>query len=170
MGAHLQVGQTQPPEQAEALGRGPLLRPVQQVQAGPVGVRRPGGTYLIKFSWTKIVRHQLVNGRASPDDPALADYWAARRRKGPPLPLANGTMRLMQAQHGRCPVCGDLLLPAESLPASPREWEHWLRTTRKTISTTIAPVGGPSDGSHRRLTHVSCQRRHHVRGSPPQRF
>jgi hypothetical protein len=30
----------------------------------------------MKFAWTKIVRHQLVNGTASPDDPALADYWA----------------------------------------------------------------------------------------------
>ena len=31
----------QPPEQAEALGRRPVLRPVQPVQARPVGVRRP---------------------------------------------------------------------------------------------------------------------------------
>ena len=72
-------------------------------------------------------------------------------------------VRNLQTQHGRCPICGDLLFPADSLPGSPREWEHWLRTTRKTISPTIAPVGGPSDASRRRLTHVSCQRRHHVR-------
>ena len=39
--AHLQVGQTQPPEQVEALGYQSVLRPVQQVQAGPVGLRRP---------------------------------------------------------------------------------------------------------------------------------
>ena len=39
--AHLQVGQVQPPEQAEALGLRPVLRQVQQVQAGPMGVRRP---------------------------------------------------------------------------------------------------------------------------------
>jgi RNA-directed DNA polymerase len=32
---------------------------------------RISGAYLLKFSWTKIVRHQLVKGRASPDDPAL---------------------------------------------------------------------------------------------------
>jgi RNA-directed DNA polymerase len=37
--------------------------------------------YLTKFSWTRIVRHQLVAGRASPDDPNLTQYWAARRRK-----------------------------------------------------------------------------------------
>lgn len=42
------------------------------------------GAYLPKFAWTKIVRHQMVPGRASPDDPALANYWAKRqsRRKG----------------------------------------------------------------------------------------
>ena len=32
--------------------------------------------YMVKFSWTNIVRHQLVAGGASPDDPDLADYWA----------------------------------------------------------------------------------------------
>ena len=41
MDAHLQVGQAQPPEQVEALGRQPVLRHVQQVQAGPLGLRRP---------------------------------------------------------------------------------------------------------------------------------
>src|SRR5204863_8411274 len=35
--------------------------------------------HLIKFAWTPIIRHQLVTGAASPDDPDLSDYWAARR-------------------------------------------------------------------------------------------
>src|SRR5689334_23020553 len=47
---------------------------------------RDSGAYLAKFAWTKIVRHQAVRGRASPDDPALVDYWAQRRRRRkPPL-------------------------------------------------------------------------------------
>ena len=37
--AHMEVGQGQPPEQAGALGVRPVLRQVQQGQAGPVGVR-----------------------------------------------------------------------------------------------------------------------------------
>ena len=41
------------------------------------------GTYLTKFAWTKIVRHQMVKGNASPDDPALAEYWANRGAAGP---------------------------------------------------------------------------------------
>lgn len=36
---------------------------------------RETGAYLVKFAWTKIIRHQLVKGTASPDDPALTDYW-----------------------------------------------------------------------------------------------
>ena len=47
---------------------------------------RESGAYLTKFAWTKIVRHQMVPGRASVDDPALSEYWAARRSKRkPPL-------------------------------------------------------------------------------------
>ena len=41
------------------------------------GDRHTGG-YLHRFAWTNIVRHQIVKHRASPDDPALADYWAWR--------------------------------------------------------------------------------------------
>lgn len=39
---------------------------------------RDSGAYLLKFSWMKIVRHQLVKGKASPDSPALESYWAQR--------------------------------------------------------------------------------------------
>jgi RNA-directed DNA polymerase len=47
---------------------------------------RDSGAYLVKFACTAITRHTLVKGWASPDDPTLADYWAARRRRGrPPL-------------------------------------------------------------------------------------
>ena len=33
---------------------------------------RDSGAYLLKFAWTKITRHTLVKGWASPDDPTLA--------------------------------------------------------------------------------------------------
>src|SRR3954452_25541541 len=35
---------------------------------------------LLKFSWTKIQRHVLVAGRASPDDARLGEYWEKRRQ------------------------------------------------------------------------------------------
>ena len=39
---------------------------------------RDSGAYMLRFAWTKIVRHQMVRGTSSPDDPALTGYWAAR--------------------------------------------------------------------------------------------
>jgi RNA-directed DNA polymerase len=129
---------------------------------------RVSGAYLLKFAWTKIVRHQLVNGRASPDDPALASYWADRRRKGPPLPVDSTTLNLLRRQHGRCPLCRCLLLHAEQQPQSPHDWELWLRTTRKAISNQLIVergVGSP-DGLRFRLTHTHCQRRHDAAQHP----
>jgi RNA-directed DNA polymerase len=41
---------------------------------------RDSGAYLVKASWTKIVRHIMVRGRASPDDPTLTRYWASRQQ------------------------------------------------------------------------------------------
>ena len=79
---------------------------------------RESGFYLRKFTWTKIVRHRMVPGTASPDDPALTEYWAGRRRKQK-TPLDRARLRLLQAQHGRCPACGDLLLHADHEPQSP---------------------------------------------------
>jgi hypothetical protein len=45
---------------------------------------RDSGAYLPKLAWTGIVRHVMVKGGASPDDPDLAEYWANRRRKVKP--------------------------------------------------------------------------------------
>ena len=64
------------------------------------------GAYLPKFAWTKIVRHAMVTGTASPDDPALADYWLQRRRKQPPPPLSAPVRHLLGVQQGRCAACG----------------------------------------------------------------
>jgi len=83
---------------------------------------RDSGAYLLKFSWTKITRHTLVKGWASPDDPALTSYWAARRRRGRP-PLDPPRLRLLQQQRGRCPLCGQLLLHADQEPHHPDDWE-----------------------------------------------
>jgi RNA-directed DNA polymerase len=120
---------------------------------------RDSGAYLPKAAWTLIVRHPLVRGEASPDDPAQADYWATRRRKRKPL-LDRSTLRLLHSQHGRCPICQDLLLHADREPHSPQEWEQWHRTTRKAITRQhIIAHGmtGPPDQT--RLVHPSCLRR-----------
>jgi RNA-directed DNA polymerase len=128
---------------------------------------RASGAYLHKFAWTKIARHQIVRGGASPDDPALTEYWAWRRRKAP-LPIDKTSLRLLAAQDGRCPICRDTLFPVADRPQSPREWEQWLATTRKTITKVATRENGTSDAAETRLIHTHCRNGHHARnGSGP---
>jgi RNA-directed DNA polymerase len=121
---------------------------------------RKTGTYLPKFGWTKIVRHQMVPGRASPDDPALAQYWVDRRRKTRP-PLSRSTLGQLTAQGGRCPSCGDTLLPADREPHSPQEWEGWFTAVRTAITRQYLAVSADPDTPDEpriRLMHSTCQR------------
>jgi RNA-directed DNA polymerase len=119
------------------------------------------GAYLVKFSWTDIVRHVMVRGAASPDDPALADYWTERRRKVKP-PLDNYTLRLLTRQDACCPLCGDHLLTAEQPPQSPHDWERWWQQiTRQAIAADYLVHhgrSGPPHNAQTRLVHASCRR------------
>jgi RNA-directed DNA polymerase len=117
---------------------------------------RDNGAYMQKFAWTRIVRHPMVKSGASPDDPALAEYWAERRRKAPPLSINKTNLRLFEAQHGRCWFCGDWLLPVDEQPQSPREWEQWLVAARNTITQIAAWEHDPTDDAEPRLTHAHC--------------
>jgi RNA-directed DNA polymerase len=122
--------------------------------------------YLVKFSWTTIVRHQLVAGGASPDDPDLVDYWAARRRKVPP-PLDGYNLRLLTGQDGRCPLCGEHLLVPDQPPQSPAQWERWwLSIIRRAIAADYLTHHGresESNGNRTRLVHASCHRSRQAR-------
>jgi RNA-directed DNA polymerase len=119
------------------------------------------GAHLVKFSWTDIVRHTMVKGGASPDDPALASYWAERRQRVKP-PLDRYTLRLLTRQDGRCPLCGDEMLSAEQPPESPEDWERWwLHVVRRAIAADyLVHHGRPGspDGEQTRLVHASCRR------------
>ena len=119
---------------------------------------RDGGLFLQKFAWTPIVRHEMVRGSASTDDPTLTDYWAGRRRRKPP-PLDRDTLRLLQRQQGRCPRCGHYLLHADQQPRSPQQWEQWLAATRKAItrkSVVAHRRQRPTDDI--RLLHADCHK------------
>ena len=130
---------------------------------------RDSGAYLVRFAWTKIVRHQMVRGTSSPDDPALTGYWADRRRRGIPRPMDIASLRLLEAQHGQCPLCQELLLDADRPPQSPREWEQWLTVTRKAIihDAIVVRADGTPDEATLRLLHAHCHRRY-VRSSKSQ--
>jgi RNA-directed DNA polymerase len=115
---------------------------------------RVSGAYLPKPSWTEIVRHTLVKGGASPDDPALTRYWAERRHKVKP-PLDSYTVRLLSKQDGRCPRCGDDLLTFEQPPQTPEGWEWWyLWVTKKAITADYLVCQDTSDASRDRRTHL----------------
>jgi RNA-directed DNA polymerase len=121
-----------------------------------------GGTFhLVKFSWTNIVRHQLVPGGASPDDPDLKDYWAKRRKRVKP-PLDDYSLNLLANQEGRCPLCEDHLLTALQPPQSPHEWERWwLGVVRKAIAASYLTHHGrhgTPDRPQTHLVHASCHR------------
>jgi RNA-directed DNA polymerase len=123
---------------------------------------RDSGAYLHKFSWTKIVRHHMVKGAASPDDPALAAYWAERRRRKK-NPLDKAGLPVLQVQRGRCPLCGGLLLHADYEPQNPREWEVWLKVIRMAIRRHVIAVTGELGTSDKpaalRLIHSHCRSR-----------
>lgn len=118
---------------------------------------RDSGFYLRQFAWTKIVRHNMVMGTASVDDPALDRYWASRRRKTYSL-LGGRVASMLLRQHGLCPVCGTFLLHVDHGPQSPREWEQWTTALTKARRKT-AIVRGEAHGSDltTRLMHANCR-------------
>jgi RNA-directed DNA polymerase len=120
---------------------------------------RSSGAYLHKYAWTTIVRHVPVPGRHSPDDPDLAQYWADRRRKRKPPQLAESMERALRIQHGRCPLCRELLLFTDQAPDSPSEWESWYAGIRKAM-THQAITDHHSGRTKHRLVHAHCARRH----------
>ena len=121
---------------------------------------RDSGAYRTKFAWTRIVRHRMVKGGSSPDDPGLAQYWADRRRKGVPLPMDQLSLRLLKMQAGRCPCCGDLLLHADHPPQTPTQWEQWVRVTGKALrkqSLVFRKRDGSGETRSLRLVHARCR-------------
>ncbi|WP_412126070.1 group II intron reverse transcriptase/maturase [Streptomyces platensis] len=127
---------------------------------------RDTGAYLYKFSWTRIERHVVVKGRNSPDDPALAGYWASRRRKKIPATLDRMSITLAARQKGICPLCKQPLISgAEYEPDSPREWAAWFSASMKPLHKhhfVYRRDGGSDEKTNLRLVHAECHRQHHA--------
>jgi RNA-directed DNA polymerase len=98
------------------------------------------GRYLLKFSWFKIVRHQLVRGKASPDDPSLREYWWERGKINH-YSLTRSDEKLAAAQEWKCPVCGMDLDNGEAIQRHHR---------------TARVEGGSESYSNRELVHLFC--------------
>ena len=120
---------------------------------------RDSGAYLHKYAWTTIVRHVPVAGRNSPDDPALARYWADRRRRHKPPQLAQSWERALRVQHGLCPLCREPLLYVDDPPDSGTQWETWFKGIRTALAHKAITAHGSTRTTHR-LVHAHCDRRH----------
>ena len=105
------------------------------------------GNFLWKYSRFPIERHVLVRGRSSKDDPALADYWAARERAKAST-LKPRDRVVAQAQDCLCDICGESLLNGEDLNRLRPQW-----TSSATRAAAAEPV----------LRHLSCQEIHRMR-------
>lgn len=71
------------------------------------------GTHLLRLKWTATENFVKVKYRASPDDPALRDYWTERNMRKQAL---FGDQKALAQQQGYCcPVCGESLLNRETL-------------------------------------------------------
>ena len=93
---------------------------------------RDSGAYLLKFSWTSIVRHQLVPGGGVPGRPALVVYWATTAKA---QLTAVGWRQPASADSPARPLpsCDGFCCSTRQRTTSPTEWEQWLTVTRKAI-------------------------------------
>jgi len=114
------------------------------------------GSYLLLFAWFPLKRHTLVRGTASPDDPRLRRYWAARNAAKAAL-LRPGERKMAKNQHYVCRVCGESLFTDEDI-----QKHH----------TVPRSKGGPDTYANLELTHLYCHQQLHGRqgetiASPP---
>jgi RNA-directed DNA polymerase len=122
--------------------------------------------YLQKFAWTRIERHVLVAGGNSPDDPALEEYWAHRRRKRMPQTESKRILSLAARQKGLCTRCGqDLVEGAEFDPDDVRDWARWFTANLRGINVHHAVYrsqGGDNRQDNLEVIHTQCHRQIHA--------
>ena len=100
---------------------------------------RHSGSYMHRFSWTSIVRHQPVKQGASPDDPALAEYWASED--------ANPSCRSTTPACGSSKPRTDAVRSARprSSPSSHKPRAIGTVADRTRTATIVKPVTGTPD-------------------------
>ncbi|NES20633.1 MAG: group II intron reverse transcriptase/maturase [Symploca sp. SIO3E6] len=106
------------------------------------------GQYLLKFSWFNIIRHTMVKGDASPDDPNLQVYWE-NRRKRKSFQLIPSYQKLARKQGYKCPVCQASLFNGE-----PIQKHHIIPRAQ----------GGDDSYDNLELMHYFCHQQLHLVG------
>lgn len=105
------------------------------------------GKPLLKLAWTPIVRHVMVKGRTSPDDPELVKYWE-RRNDRQHDELAGRQRTLARRQEGVCLWCRESVHNGEYLHV------HHVEPRR---------LGGADDINNLRLMHLYCHQQLHAK-------
>lgn len=101
---------------------------------------KQSGKFLLKFGWFKIVRHELVRGASSPDDPELRDYWWERQKVNANH-LSAGDIDMANDQGWVCRLCGMDLINGEELH------RHHTKPRAR---------GGSDARRNRELVHLFC--------------
>ena len=73
------------------------------------------GQYLFTLTDLRIERHILIRHDASPDNPALREYWKKREKRKTELLTSAKHMKLADLQDGVCSVCLESLYGDEKL-------------------------------------------------------
>lgn len=107
---------------------------------------------LYQMTDTPIIRHVMVRGGNSPDDPALGQYWAERHRRQGQVSYgkARGTQVIAARQGWQCPVCRTPLFKGE-----PIDMHHRRRMVE----------GGKDEAANLELRHEACHYNAHGRES-----
>lgn len=108
------------------------------------------GAILLKFHWFNIHRHILVKGTASPDDPALFEYWTHRQKQRAQV-LSPSQRKIAHRQGYVCEGCGESLLNDEELHIHHEQWRS---------------RGGEDTYENLTLRHLYCHQQIHARMTP----
>lgn len=108
-------------------------------------------TMMAKFSWTPIVRHTQVKGKASPDDPELQEYWEDRDKKLQKKLESKSYRIIASRQDYTCPHCGESLRNGEEI--------HKHHKVPKS-------QGGKDCYENYEFVHLFCHQAKHARKQP----
>lgn len=105
------------------------------------------GQYLYKLSWIPIERHRMVQGRHSPDNPHLREYWK-KRQEYKKLHGIEQRNKLWKTQKGVCLICQAGLDNGEELQV------HHIKPRKE---------GGRNTLDNLCILHVACHKQIHGR-------
>jgi RNA-directed DNA polymerase len=113
------------------------------------------GAYMLKFSWTKIQRHELIKFDYSPDNPDLKEYWDNRNNRISRTREENANTKfyfgILKDQHFLCPVCKQSLVFTDEV----RHLHHIIPRSQN----------GGDDRRNLRYLHAPCHRKLHAIGA-----